>query len=243
MAPLPNTPYAAADEAARQRRWPEEHVIVRTAHGITAIDTLDAAIAPTNEVVAMAAAALAEGSRLLRDRTIAFEDLDRRCGDAVRVGTDAARVLAVEYDRILAMDDVASVEMTPDAMVVVTRDLHIVEDGIRYNIGPYRVTIPRSGGTSAIRAETLRTDRKYAASGYPGMQHPHVFKNGTFCWGNAEEQLRRCFAESEYDLAVALVIGVLKSGRPPGHESASSSYSQVLRSIGTPEGAEEGGMR
>ncbi|MBI4142972.1 hypothetical protein HY480_03805 [Candidatus Uhrbacteria bacterium] len=216
-----------ARSSARGRRTiPRPKVLAPVAD-----DALDAAIATAESLAAKAAAAVGTRVTAVRRVGATFERNERAATDA---HTSVARVhaeLASEFDRMRAMCKVAHVKITRTTLTVTTRALEIVEDGVRYDIGAYRIRIQRErrenafGEDDQVRIHALHRRR------LDGWSHPHISSWGWVCLGNIEKPLRVALRKCEYDVALQLIIAVLESGTPRS-ERGDSGYHDRLVSIG-----------
>lgn len=225
-ASLPTTPLDAGTEFARAAAWERDRTSYRARCGETVTAFL---VAEQDAAVAGLATTRATVDQLtaeVRTSTETFETIERRSG---RVYESAVRILAEEYDRLAAQPDVASVQVTPEAIVVTTRDLLVVVEGDRWDIGPYRVFLPRTGGISKIRIESVRGN--WATTSYGGgrASHPHVFSSH-ICWGNVSDPIKGALVRCEFDVAFQYVLLMLKTPIPEGESS--SIYRNVLEQIG-----------
>jgi len=172
---LPAGPAHADDEFARTSAWVHDRPAYRAARCDAVVADVVAEYYRAVTAATAARSATDQCAKTVRAHSDAFDVIDRRSGRSSEL---AATILAEEYDRLCALSDVASVTVTEQAIVVTTTDLIISIGAQRWDIGPYRVHLPRDGGAASVRIESIRGNlsRTYNAS------HPHVYQN--ICWGN-----------------------------------------------------------
>ncbi|MBI4142973.1 hypothetical protein HY480_03810 [Candidatus Uhrbacteria bacterium] len=222
--PLPRAPMLAGDDAGNQARWRAERIVHRTAHGIAATDGLDARVEREARIATAAEDCVVRSVAAVRTHSGEFEAFERQGSAAARALADARERLAQEYDRLGDMSKIASVEISRDTLVVVTRALFIEDEDVTYDIGGWTIRIPKAN------IEGIRIFPISGKMGYQGWPHPHVSAGGLICWGNVKNELARAFQDSEYDIAVQYLIILLETGR--GRKEDWDFHRNVLRSIG-----------
>lgn len=194
-----------------------------------ALDGLTAALDRAEQATKKHSRTVQSSSRETRRVSADFECAERIVVDAQEAERRARAEVAQDLDRIKNMSAVRSVQVTEKKIVVTTNNLEIKEDGVRYDVGCYRITIPkRAADENRVKITALhqRRDRKHDAF------HPHFYSHGN-CFGNMGPLIITALKDCEFDVAVQLIITVLQSGTPRHYNG--SHYRYILRAIGRPK--------
>ena len=120
-----------------------------------------------------------------------------------------------EFIRMAQLPRVAAVRITKNTLTVYTKRLIVTAtDGSRWDIGAWRIMIPRNPGDEYYDGDlrynirVLRIGRKPPAD----MPHMHVWWDGKVCWGSAGTTIDAALDHAEYFAAVILIIKVLYQG-------------------------------
>ena len=153
---------------------------------------------------------------------------------AVRAARDALRA---EFARIAALPRVAAVRITKNKLTVYTKPLVVTAtDRSRWDIGEWRITIPRAREPESywsacqydIRVRPLCKPRKVIN----GFVHMHVYENERVCWGSAGQTVDDALDRAEYFAAVILIIKVLYEGYVYDFRHDTDGYAYRLAALG-----------
>jgi len=119
--------------------------------------------------------------------------------------SDVERFAGEQYERLLALSHVASVDVRQGQLVVDTDDVTIEWEGRRYRLGEYRIALDLAGD--------VRIDSLDHLGPKAGWDHPHI-QAGLPCLGNLRPGVLKLIAEFELALAAQLLLEFLTIYQP-----------------------------
>ena len=114
---------------------------------------------------------------------------------------------------IETIKQVKQVKIVDNALLVDTNELTITPPvgKNKFYLGEMHITIP-FGLTAASPTENITMYANFWRNGYsPDMNHPHVWHNGTACWGNATNDIILSYNNENYYMLVLLIISFLET--------------------------------
>lgn len=121
----------------------------------------------------------------------------------------------LEFDKILAMPKVKSIEITDRTIIVYTKPLIALDDRTsrRHRIGEIEITIS-IGQTNADYLKRAITYRNLShPDGMGGMIAPHVSKSAGPCYGNVTKGVLKLVNNYDYAALIMLLINFLESAK------------------------------
>lgn len=231
--PLPDHPLEQLADGTSQERWRDDIASYRSAFVVMAVSWFDRAIDAMGTLIKEAKQRIKSLADRLGEKTRNLEEVDRSYQDAVGARRSAEQRLRNEYERLRALPKVREIRISDKELVVDTEVLIVTAaDGTQWDIGRWSIHILRNEGAHNIQCFSLR---KNPPRDRAGWIHPHVSHSGIVCQGNAGPTLEAALRESQYDVAVELMIAILDSGReytwdrPGGYHD----YGMRLREIAT----------
>jgi hypothetical protein len=121
---------------------------------------------------------------------------------------DVGGRIATEFDRLLAMDKVVSVNWRANKLVVTTKRLFCVhpKKNTIHDIGAFDLVVDSDNANMQFWNRTRRVD----AHG-PAMNGPHLFPDGRACLGNMDAVIPVLVANYEWAAAIQQAIAFIES--------------------------------
>ncbi|MFA6407794.1 MAG: hypothetical protein WCV80_03765 [Candidatus Paceibacterota bacterium] len=125
----------------------------------------------------------------------------------IREGNLAARH-EKEFTQIFKIPHVKDMRILDNIIEIFTDNLYIDEDGVRYDIGEFRIVIYTDGSEGGVRFYNLtrRVDGYWEKS-----HHPHINGEGQACLGTIQEAIPELIAKYEYSIVITLCLQFLQS--------------------------------
>lgn len=225
--PLPDHPLEKSVDDESQERWRNDCAPYRNAFVVLTLGWFDRAVEITRQWIKRVKDDAPPVVKELRQQTRDLEQVDRLFYDAAAARRFAEQRLRNEFDRLRGFPKVANARIDKDMLVIETKTLIITaQDGSRWDIGGWKIHLPRRGNSSDIRCFSLQTP---APKDHNGWYHPHVSYNNVVCWGNAGATIDMALLDAQYDIVVELVIAVLDSGREYNWNQAQIGHDYGIR--------------
>lgn len=133
--------------------------------------------------------------------------------DKWRLTEGAAEVMTEQFDALVALPEVARVELGSDTIHVFTHPISVTHEDVIYDIGEFRISLnlkPRGQREDIGRALQIR-NLTNPREGYP---HPHVNYDGTPCLGNIQGFVTELVDQGLLLDTIQLLLSYLTSYNP-----------------------------
>lgn len=123
---------------------------------------------------------------------------------------DRCENFGLEYDRLVALDQVTKVEVKDDLIAIYTKLLCCTDprDNTVYEIGKFRIEIYPSGRDDGVRWFNLT---RQVNAWNDEQQAPHIWHNGKACLGNMADVIPQLLGKHEFALLATMAIAFVES--------------------------------
>lgn len=117
--------------------------------------------------------------------------------------------IADEIEKITESKKVKNVELTDHHINVYTKELNIYEPvyGKTWYLGEMKIQIPYYNGDDIYMKNMTHKVNAYEEE----MNHPHVWRNGTACWGTAQGFIVKLQNEQSYFVLFLMILSFLET--------------------------------
>ena len=139
------------------------------------------------------------------------DKLDSLQSEVRGLSDNKLKKLLDNINSIETIKQVKQINMINNALLVDTNDLTITPPvgKNKFHLGKMHIEIP-FGLNSPTEGITMQAS--FYRNGYsPDMNHPHVWHNGTACWGNATNDIILSYNNENYYMLVLLIISFLET--------------------------------